>query len=106
MRASPPDDESEQERFRSAFGAALDAQLKTAGLSQTALAARLGTTRSYVNQTISGAKTASPHLAEAVADQLNLSLDERQRLHFAAAIDNGYRIAPLPPAKKRKSKRK
>jgi transcriptional regulator with XRE-family HTH domain len=92
------DDASEKERFRTAFGAALDAQLGRRGLTQAALAERLGTTRSYLNQTMTGRKTPSPEWADKVADATALNDQERGDLHTAAAVAAGYKVS-LPRKK-------
>lgn len=85
-------DEKERARFRDAFGAALDKQLKQRGLSQAALARRVGTSRSYLNQTMQGHKTPSPEWADKIADATNMTEEERETLHKAAARAAGYRI--------------
>ena len=91
-------------RFRNAFGAALDAQLQKAGISQAQLAASVKTSRAYVNQTMTGAAAASPQWADTVAETLTLSDRDRGELHAAAASSRGYRLDLLKKKKKRDSR--
>lgn len=78
--------------YATAFGQALDAQLAKRSLSQATLATSVGTSSSYVNQTMSGARNASPQWVNLVANSLALTEKERRELHTAAALDLGYEL--------------
>jgi cyanate lyase len=77
---------------RSEFGSALVAQLKAKQMTETALAASVGTTVSYVSQTVMRRKSASPRWIETVSDAMSATDEECRALHRAAARDRGYRI--------------
>lgn len=90
-------------RFATAFGRALDAQLRARGSTQTALAASLRQSLSYLNQVMTGRKATSPRFADEVADRLGVDDATRQELHHAAALDRGFKLDlterkdPSPP---------
>lgn len=73
-------------------GSALDELLKKRGLTQTQTAQAVGNSQAYVNQIVTGARRASPEWLELIAKVLDLSDDEKRRLHRAAARDYGFRI--------------
>ena len=84
-------------RFATAFGAALSEKLERRSLTQSGLAKSLGTSPSFVSHTLAGRKSVSPEWVEMVADVLSLNKRERTELHYAAAIDSGFKLAPLAP---------
>lgn len=83
---------------RSKFGEEVEPYLEKSGTSQSQLAHSIGTARgaavstAYVNHTLTGVKKPNAEWADLVADVLNLDNAERQRLHTAAAIDNGFKL--------------
>lgn len=79
------------------FARALTEALARHGLSQTAAAARLESSVSYVNQLATGRKRPSGEQVDKVAAALRLPPAERARLHYAAARDAGFRVEPPPP---------
>jgi transcriptional regulator with XRE-family HTH domain len=89
--------EDNRSKFASAFGAALSEQLERRSLTQSGLAKSLGTTPSYVSHTMAGRKSVSPEWVEMVADVLSLDKRERTKLHYAAAIDTGFKLEPIAP---------
>ncbi len=93
-----------QSKFASAFGAALSEQLERRSVTQSGLAKSLGTSPSYVSHTMAGRKAVSPDWVDMVADVLSLSRRERTELHYAAAIDTGFKLEP-PAAKKSQSRK-
>jgi transcriptional regulator with XRE-family HTH domain len=74
------------------FGEALSVLLAVREISQSALAARLGKSVAYLNQTMTGVKRAQPDFVEAIAAALKLTESQRGDLHKAAAKDKGYKI--------------
>lgn len=77
---------------KTAFGAALGKKLRSANLSQSALATDLGVSRAYVSSICTGAKTVSPQMVDKIAGALSLSQKDINRLHSSAARDMGFRI--------------
>lgn len=77
---------------RSEFGKKVSELLKRRQLTQENLAYAIGRSQSYTNQVINGQRAPSAQWADLVADVLNLSPEERSRLHMAAARDNGFKI--------------
>jgi transcriptional regulator with XRE-family HTH domain len=73
-------------------GAALGDILAERGVSQQALARRAGVSQPYVNQVATGKRRASAGWIDMVATVLELSDEERERLHRAAAKDHGFKI--------------
>lgn len=94
MRRSSPTSRSDERgaRFRTEFGAALDAQLAPRGLRQSDVASATGRSASYLNQTMTGAKPALPEWVDIIAEAIGLDEEQRQALHRAAARDRGYKI--------------
>lgn len=82
--------EVDRERFRTEFGAALDAQLRTRGVTRTKLAAATGVSNAYVTKLTKSAP--SPEWVEIVAEAIGASDYEKLELHLAAARDRGYKI--------------
>lgn len=60
--------------------------------SQTAFAEAVGKNAKYVNHLVTGHRRPSPEWVDIVATGLNLSDDERSKLHLAAAKDHGFKI--------------
>jgi cyanate lyase len=77
---------------RSEFGATVSRHLRNRSMTQETLASAIGRSQSYTNQVITGQKVPSARWADLVADALKLSPEERQKLHAAAARDNGFKI--------------
>jgi transcriptional regulator with XRE-family HTH domain len=77
---------------RSEFGKKVSDLLKQRDLSQEQLAFAVGRSQSYTNQVINGQKSPSAQWADLVANALDLSPEERKKLHAAAARDNGFEI--------------
>lgn len=77
---------------RSAFGAALEAELRARAETQTAVAGRVGVSPAYLSSVMTGRRTASAEFADRVTEALRLGLDGRERLHRAAARDRGFRL--------------
>ena len=78
--------------YRTAFGRALDNQLRVRGVSQRKLAETAGVSSGYLNHTMKGRKTVSARFADTVADTLALTEVERVALHRAAASDAGFKL--------------
>ncbi len=78
--------------YHSMFGNVVAHNLAVTNTTQADLARATQRSLSYVNQTITGAKSVSPHWADLVADVLNLSSSERYLLHYAAAKDHGFKL--------------
>lgn len=105
-------DNNERARYRTAFGAALDAQLRKRGLRQTDLADRLGVSRQMVNKVVRGyGITASS--VNRIGEALAVTPAESKTLHYWAATDQGFEVTPPPdlvdeppPAKKKSSRRR
>lgn len=74
------------------FGSTVSQSLTVRATSQTSLAKGMGTSASYLNQTMTGRKTPTAQWADLVADVLNAPEHERQRIHAAAALDNGFKL--------------
>ena len=79
-------------KYGTQFGDTVRSTLTASGTTQTDLANQLGTSTSYLNHTLTGRKPVSPTWADLVADVLNLPDSERQRLHEAAAKDQGFKL--------------
>jgi transcriptional regulator with XRE-family HTH domain len=79
-------------RKRSEFGDKVSGLLKQREITQEGLASAIGRSQSYTNQVINGQKAPSAQWADLVANALGLSPEERQKLHAAAARDNGFKI--------------
>lgn len=96
-RRSPtsPSDGERRARFRTEFGAALSVRLAERQMTQADLATAAGKAASYTNSVMSGRKGASPEWVNLIAQTLNLSTEERQKLHAAAARDHGFDIPDL-----------
>ena len=93
-RRSPtsPSDSERQARFRTEFGAALTVRLAERRMTQADLATAAGRSPSYTNQVMSGRKGASPEWVNLIAGTLGLSVEDRQKLHAAAARDHGFDV--------------
>ncbi len=77
---------------RSRFGTQLDLLAATRGLRQVDMAERLDVTSSYVSSISTGMKFVSPQRIESIAQKLDASEDEVQRMHRAAALDMGFKL--------------
>jgi cyanate lyase len=87
-------------KYATAFGEALAKQLEKRSTNQRTLAAKLGSSPSYVNHLLAGRKTASASIADTVADELCLPEKERIDLHRAAARDAGFKLDLTKPVKR------
>jgi hypothetical protein len=92
---SKESDESRRAQFRNEFGAALAVSLAERRMSQLDLATASNRSPSFTSQVMNGRKGASPEWVNLIADTMNLSKQERQKLHAAAARDRGYDIPDL-----------
>jgi plasmid maintenance system antidote protein VapI len=81
-----------EEKYRKAFGEALEAQLSKRNVRPSHLASSTGYTRGYISNLMNGRKNASPEWCDRIANELGLSDTERMELHQAAAESLGYRI--------------
>lgn len=79
-------------KYASNFGASVSVALAEAKTTQSSLADSIGVSTSYVNQTITGHKTASPEWVEIIASTLKLSNERKRELHLAAAKDAGFKL--------------
>lgn len=87
--------------YATAFGEALDRELRRASLKPADIARGAGVSPSYVSRTMTGNATPSPKWTSTVAGVLNLTPEGASALHRAAAIDAGYQIDdPTRRAKK------
>lgn len=90
------DDNQERERFRTEFGAALDAQLRKRSLRQTDLARQLGVSRQAINRTLSSESySVTPSTVNRIGAAIGANAQEIQTLHYAAAKDRGYVLPDL-----------
>lgn len=85
-------DGAAKQRYQTAFGDALAAQLAKSGMTQNDLATALGCSPSYVSQTINGRRLVAPQWAHTVTQKLALTPDERAALLRAGATDHVNRI--------------
>src|SRR5262245_32497040 len=79
-------------RFRTAFGRALGQSLAARSMTFHEGATAVGVTRAYVSQLSKGERHPSPQWLDLVADTLQMTEEERVRLHRAAAADKGYKL--------------
>lgn len=75
-----------------AFGASVSNALAEAQLNQVDLAKMTGKSVSYVNQTLTGTRSASAGWVNLVASTLKLQNERKAELHRAAAKDLGYEL--------------
>lgn len=78
--------------YRTAFGKALDQQLRSSGTTQAALARVTNVSPSFVNGLMTGTRHISPEWAETVAMALGSSGEQKKLLHIAAAKTVGYKV--------------
>lgn len=74
------------------FGRSVSSTLADLDLTQNKFSERLGKNPKYVNHIMTGYRKPSPEYVELVADVLNLSPEERAKLHRAAALDHGFKL--------------
>lgn len=80
------------------FGQEVKPLLESSGTSQVSLGVSISVARgepvstAYVNHTLSGAKKPNAEWVELVANALNVTPEQRARLHRAAAMDNGFKL--------------
>ena len=87
-----------EDGFRAAFGAALDRQLRARNVRRRYLARALDVSEAYVSAVANGKKPASAALANRIGTALDLTQEETEELHRAAAVGRGYKIK-LPATK-------
>lgn len=78
-------------------GAALERILAERGVSQYRVSKLSGLSQPYVNQIATGRRRASAEWIEVVANALDLTPEERHKLHRAAAKDHGFKIDLTKP---------
>jgi len=74
------------------FGASVVSCLEQRRQTQADLSRKLGRSRSYVHQTLSGHRKPSPEWVDIVARTLKLNEAQRLALHKAAAVDRGFKL--------------
>ena len=83
--------------FGAAFGAALDRQLRTRNVRRRVLATTLGVSEAYVSYVVNGKRPVSAKLANRIGAALDLTQEETEELHRAAAVGRGYKIKENGP---------
>ncbi len=78
-------------------GAALEKILSERGVSQYRVSKLSGLSQPYVNQVATGRRRASAEWIELIANALQLTPEEREALHRAAARDHGFKIDLTKP---------
>lgn len=86
---------------RSLFGRELDLRLDEKGMTASGLAEAVDSPQPYVSQLMTGVRKAQPEWIDLVADAMKLTSEQRAALHHAAALDHGFRLDPVPPARRR-----
>jgi transcriptional regulator with XRE-family HTH domain len=86
-----------RERYETAFGQALAAQLSERGVTQRGLASSTGVSPAYINRMMTGSARPSSGWADLVADALGVPALVRQQLHTAAAKDAGFKLDLTKP---------
>ena len=81
-----------REKYASAFGQALDAQLTEKSMDASELARATGVSKTYISRLMNGGTNVSPQWADLVADTLKLDPRNRADLHKAAAVASGYKL--------------
>lgn len=79
-------------KYKTHFGNTLLDALRARDLTQSALASKMDKKVSYVNRTMVGKRPATSNWADLVANAIEASDEERQRLHHAAALDQGFKL--------------
>lgn len=74
------------------FGRVVSERLATSGLTQQAFSSKISKSVGYFNQTLTGTRRPNPDYVDLVARGLDLSDNERQKLHYLAAIENGFKL--------------
>lgn len=92
-----PEDERRRSPYDTKVGTALSGELARRRMKQTDLAKSLGRSVAYTNQVMTGRKGASPEWVDLVADTMDLSDVDRQKLHHAAAVDAGFKLDLTKP---------
>lgn len=77
--------------------AALGAILAERSVSQYRASKLAGISQPYMNQIATGRRRASAEWIDLVSNALNLTPEERQNLHRAAAKDHGFKIDLTKP---------
>lgn len=79
-------------KFRSDFGKALDEQLAKKGKLQSDLARATNTDPAYINRLMQAGSKVSPEWTEIICNSLQVSGEDRVKLHRAAASTWGYKL--------------
>lgn len=75
-----------------ALGTAVSSTLAAVGRSQPSLAREVKCSTAYVNHVITGRRSPSGEWVDLIAAALEMSPEERAKLHLAAARRAGYNI--------------
>lgn len=78
-------------------GRAVSDSLSSNSQTQSYLASATGLSAPYINQVVTGQKKANARWIDLVADAMDLSTKERQKLHIAAALDHGFKVGLSKP---------
>jgi transcriptional regulator with XRE-family HTH domain len=74
------------------FGRLVSEKLTNQGFTQEKFSNRINRSVSYLNQTMTGVRKPSAAHVDAIADAFNLNKDERQKLHYLAAMEHGFKL--------------
>jgi transcriptional regulator with XRE-family HTH domain len=88
---------TEERRKKTLTAEALGEILSGRQLSQSRLANASGFSQPYVNQIATGKRLPPADWIDTVANALQLSMEEREKLYRAAAKDHGFKIDLTKP---------
>ena len=74
------------------FGNSVSGLLTERQLTQKQLGELMGKSPVYTSHVMRGYRTASASYVDMVADVLNLNPADRQKLHYNAALDHGFKL--------------
>jgi cyanate lyase len=74
------------------FGSSVSAKLAELNLTQLDLSEKINKNSRYVNHTLTGYRKPQPEYVDLVANALNLNDSEREKLHWQAAKDHGFKL--------------
>lgn len=74
------------------FGNVVGQALTARSMTQRQLGSSMGVANTYVSHMMTGYRKPSPKWADLIADTLQFSDAERQKLHEAAAKDHGFKL--------------
>ena len=78
--------------YSTEFGVSARRALAERQMTQLDLANSTGVSCAYTNALITGKKKPSPQWVDLISDTLNLTPEQRQELHVAAAKDHGFKL--------------